>query len=148
MKDDFEVVSVDRLNIVLKNKDGVKLSIKDGTVLTQINATRIDKLIDFTIPHQLSNGVTIDKIALEDCFGFFGKIVISDGITEIATNSFEMADIDEIVWPSTCPVIPEFCFDSSKLRKFQGLKRCVKFKLVHLIIQISLRLTDVLKRQQ
>lgn len=65
---------------------------------------------DVFIPKILPNGVEITKLISHFCEGSFKKIVIDNRIEDIQHDAFSDASAYEVVWPSSCKIIPEGCF--------------------------------------
>lgn len=95
-------------------KDGVKYTV-DMTNNYLHMMENVGELCDAFIPHVLEPGVIIDTIDGEFCRGRFGKITISDEISNIRPYAFYGAVIEEIVWPASHTSIPLECFQESTL---------------------------------
>jgi hypothetical protein len=49
------------------------------------------------------------------------KLIISEGIEEVEVAAFKLAEIKEVIWPSTCKTISEMCFYRSNLVSLKNI---------------------------
>lgn len=77
--------------------------------------------VDYAIPDTIE-GVKITSIASCFCKGHFDKITIPDSVTSVCESAFKGATVKEVVWSSSCSVIPERCFVSSSITKISNIE--------------------------
>lgn len=109
-------------------QNGVMFYVEDSTLTRIVYTNDCDDYINLTIPHEFSDGTTIDSIYLEEFSGSFGKVVISDGIKKIGDSSFMGSSIFELMWPASCPEIPEYCFYNSEIETVTGIENVTVLK--------------------
>lgn len=107
-------------NIKMISTGGVDFIINDqGVLLRMINT---GERRDITIPDRFKSGEEIKYIAREFCAGRFGRVIISDKITDIFNYAFTMADVFEVKWSKGCKQIPQGCFSESTLEAITNIE--------------------------
>lgn len=89
----------------------VTLNVDEQGVLTKIFSA--DGCEELKIPHVLPTGETIKEIGPRVVSGEFGRIIIDDEIDSVCSSAFAYSEVGEIVWPSACKEIPDYCFQHS-----------------------------------
>lgn len=94
----------------------------DGCLLGITNTSVFRK--DVIIPKVFPNGKEVKLIDTEhQCVGPFAKIIISDDISTVWEGAFAVADVKEVVWSASCPVIPERCFSCSRIQNLSNIEQ-------------------------
>ena len=97
-------------NIVL---NGIEFRVDGtGTLVKMINR---GKAKDVFIPYELPTGKRISTIWDGFCQGKYLTITIDNRISLMCCNAFSFADVQKVVWPSSCKTIPAWCFSQSKI---------------------------------
>lgn len=101
-------------------QDGVYFQVDDkGTLMTMSNPDQVPK--DVVIPKATPCGHPIQRLGTKFCFGSFSKITVSDEIEEIGFGAFQFCEAKEIIWPSSCKVVPDQCFAFSFIKKISNM---------------------------
>ena len=103
--------------------NGIKYRLdSDGCLLGITNTSVFRK--DAIIPKVFPNGKEVKLIDTKyQCAGPFAKIIISDDISTIWEGAFAVADVKEVVWSASCPVIPERCFSCSRIQNLSNIEQ-------------------------
>ena len=95
-----------------------------------------EEIEEFRIP-SIVNGVKVESIGdLRDTFRILyghgvkkiGHLIIENGVEKIEAFAFSNIDIeiDTVVWPKTCKVIPQYCFAVSTIKAIVGVENVEK----------------------
>ena len=94
--------------------EGLKFKVDEtGHLLKMINK---GKAKNVSIPSELPGGIRINSLACSFCGGSYLTITISNDIS-VETRAFYDAEVDTVVWPSSCKTIPAGCFMGSSVSK-------------------------------
>lgn len=97
----------------------IKELVIPSSYVSQGNEVRITRLSSKTFRAFIKDNDDNKKIA--STYYPTDRIVISEGIKEIADQIFGDAKVKEVVWPNTCKVIPEYCFSASDVESVQNI---------------------------
>lgn len=103
--------------------NGIYFSVGDktGTLIDMSNSSG-DNNVDVFIPRFLPDGTEILSLGATFCRGYYKSITISDEIQTVSYGAFDHADVEEVVWSSSCKTIPAACFFSSSIKKISNIE--------------------------
>lgn len=80
-----------------------------------------DSPVDIEIPCVSPSGTLIKSFSHGICRGVFERITLTNSISVIHTCAFMDCVVNEVVWPSSCHVIPNNCFKGSTVKTIKNI---------------------------
>lgn len=104
------------------DENNIEFEISDrGTLLHVTNHN--DCPADVYIPRRVTAvGLKIRCLSDDLLRGVFNKVVFDNSFHIIMRNTFRFANVNEVVWPSSCEIIPRRCFEGSCLKKISNIE--------------------------
>lgn len=99
-----------------------------GCLNAMVNHSK--EAINVFIPKVLPDGTEVAVIGESFCVGDFGTVAISNEITAIQPRAFSRASVKKVIWPKSCPIIPERCFAFSSVENVLNL---ASVKEIHIL---------------
>ena len=114
---------MDRIECISIEYNGLifNIGLEDHALLNLCKKDHEAEISEIFIPHELPSGDRIDfldEYVIQD--DHFNKVTVDEGIN-LRPYAFSWADIDEVVLPLTCEIIPEYCFLDSKVKRVSGV---------------------------